>query len=351
MIWPSPGATAYVLQGDPARTDLVRRLDARVREWRGVLLAPPPRASDGLADDSPMGWQLVPRRRHAAVRVVVFAGVLALGLVLFGMLARVVAPHSDAVGATSELAAAVTAYAVVLGVLERRRQPLELLPRRWPGLLIRLAGGALLCAAVVGIIALLGGYVATGVDWSRPGPGALWTLGVVAGVSEEIIFRGILLRLLEPALGTWGATALSALVFGAIHLVNPQASWTGAVAVAVEAGLALGLLYALTRSLWLVIGAHAGWNLAQGPFFGVPVSGTPTGHGVLVSHPAGSALLSGGTFGIEASLVSVGCWSVVALGLGILLVRGGRVVSPAVIRHRRLPGNPPDDPPPGRPGA
>lgn len=341
MTLPPLGATAaHVLRGDPARDDLVRELDARTRAAHGVLTAPPPRRSDGLADDSPMGWQLVPRRRHAAVRLVTFGGVLAVGLVVLGMLALVVAPGSDAVGATSELLSAVGAYAVVVGVLERRRHPLELLPRRWPGLPAGLALGAVLCAVVVGVVAALGGYVVDAVDWSRPGVGSVWTLGVVAGVAEEIIFRGVVFRLLEPALGTWGALALSAVVFGGMHLANPRATWAGAAAIAVEAGLGLGLLYALTRSLWVVIGVHAAWNVVQGVVFGIAVSGTPTVRGLVVSHPAGPVLLSGGGFGVEASVVSVACWGLVATVLVVLLVRGHRVVAPAPVRHARLPGNP-----------
>ncbi|HET9127911.1 MAG TPA: CPBP family intramembrane glutamic endopeptidase [Propionibacteriaceae bacterium] len=341
MSWP-PGTLDYLLHGDPGRHDLVRRLDERVGAVRSVLLAPPLRDSDGLADDSPMGWQLVPWRRHPVVRLVVFVAVVVTALILLGMLVLLVAPHSDAAGASTELGAALLGYAAVVRVLERRRHPLELLPRRWAGVLVGLGVGALLCALVVGLVAALGGYVVTGVDWSRPGFGTVWTLGVVAGVSEEIAFRGVLYRLLEPGLGTWGALATSAVVFGAIHLANPGATWAGALAIAVEAGVALGLMYALTRSLWVVVGVHAAWNVAEGAFFGVPVSGTPTGRGVLVSHPAGSPLLSGGGFGVEASLVSVVCWALVALGLGVLLVRRGAVVAPARTRHRLLPGNPPE---------
>ena len=291
-----------------------------------------------------MGWQLVPRRRHAAVRLFAFVAALAGGLLVFGYLALLAAPHSDAAGSTSELAATLGAYALVVVVLERRHHPLELSPRRWPGLLAGVLTGALICALVVAVVAGLGGYVVSGVDWSRPASGSVWTLGVVAGVSEEIVFRGVAFRLLEPALGTWGALVASAVVFGGVHLVNPAATWAGALAIAVEAGLALGLLYALTRSLWVVAGTHAGWNVVQGVVFGIPVSGTPTGHGLLVSHPAGPALLSGGAFGIEASVVSVICWSGVALLLAVLLVRRGRVVSPAPARHRHLPGNPPPPP-------
>lgn len=301
-----------------------------------IPLGPAPRRSDGLADDSPMGWPAAPWWRHAAARLLGFALVMVVGLMVFGTVAVLIAPHSDAVGATSELAASLTAYfAVVIG-LEQRRHPLELALHRWRGLAVGLAIGALMCAVVVAAIAALGGYVVTGVDWSRPAAGEIWVLGVVAGVSEELIFRGMVFRLVESAVGTWGALVVSGALFGLIHRANPQATWAGAVAIAIEAGLSFGLLYALTRSLWVVIGVHAAWNVVQGAVFGIDVSGSGTGSGVLISHPAGPVLLSGGRFGIEASVVSVACWTLLSIGCAVLLVRGRRIIAPSWTRHRRL---------------
>ncbi len=299
-------------------------------------LAPPPRRSDGLADDSPLGWPAAPWWRHPGVRLLGFALVMVVGLMVFGTVAVLIAPHSDAVGATSELAASLTAYFAVVIRLEQRRHPVELALHRWRGLAAGLAIGALMCAGVVAVIATLGGYVVTGVDWSRPAAGEIWVLGVVAGVSEELIFRGMVFRLTESVVGTWGALVISGALFGLIHRANPHATWAGAVAIAIEAGLSFGLLYALTRSLWVVIGVHAAWNVVEGVVFGIDVSGSGTGRGVLVSHAAGPALLSGGRFGIEASVVSVACWTLLSIGCAVVLVRGHRIIAPSWTRHRRL---------------
>lgn len=46
------------------------------------------------------------------------------------------------------------------------------------------------------------------------------------------------------------------LAFGVAHLTNPHATWQGALGIALEAGLLFAALYAFTRSLWVVIGAH-----------------------------------------------------------------------------------------------
>jgi membrane protease YdiL (CAAX protease family) len=117
---------------------------------------------------------------------------------------------------------------------------------------------------------------------------------------------------------------------------------TGAIAIALEAGLMFAVLYALTRSLWVVAGVHAGWNLTQGLGLGIVVSGSSDeGLGFLVSHPAGPDAISGGQFGIEASAVAVAVWLLVAAWLAWRLVRAGGVVQPLWRRHKRFPGNPP----------
>ena len=84
----------------------------------------------------------------------------------------------------------------------------------------------------------------------------------------------------------------------------------------------------------------------QGLGLGIVVSGsTDEGQGFLVSHPTGPDLLSGGQFGIEASVVAVGVWLVVSAYLSWRLVRSGGVVQPVWIRHKRFPGNPTSDTP------
>jgi len=130
------------------------------------------------------------------------------------------------------------------------------------------------------------------------------SLSVFSGFIEELITRGIIFRIMEESLGTWNGLALSAILFGSMHLGNPNATLESAAAIALEAGLLLGGCYVLTRRLWLAIGLHLAWNFTQGGIFGVPVSGT-TPNGILRSTLTGPAILSGGPFGAEASIVAV----------------------------------------------
>jgi membrane protease YdiL (CAAX protease family) len=326
------------------RLDLVHLLNAETATWREVLSAPPLRPSDGLGADSPMGWQGVPLWRHVGIRSLAFF--VALGVVWAAVNGLWLLAHLH-VGVTwylpvvFELIPAVSAYVFVVMVIERRQPAIEYAPRRWAGLLPGLALGAVVCLVVTGIIWLLGGITFVGVDENPPWLSRLVSLGLVAGVAEEIVLRGVLFRYVESVLGTWASVGVSAVIFGALHLSNENATLTGAAAIALEAGVMFAVLYALTRSLWVVVGVHAGWNLVQGLGLGIVVSGSSdVGTGFLVSHPRGPELVSGGSFGIEASVVSVVVWLLVAALLSWRLVRSGGIVAPAWVRHRRLPGNP-----------
>jgi hypothetical protein len=132
---------------------------------------------------------------------------------------------------------------------------------------------------------------------------------------EEIIFRGYVFRWIARW-NVWGALAATSFFFGFAHLANPHASVFSCVAIAAEAGLLLGAAYWLSGNLWFPIGIHAGWNFAEGPLFNVPVSGTAA-HGLIRGTIRGPDLLTGGAFGIEASVVAlVAC---TAAGIVMLL--------------------------------
>ncbi len=193
--------------------------------------------------------------------------------------------------------------------------------------------GFAIFTTVVGIATLAGVYRITG--WGS------WTdfieivmnAGVVAGFMEELLMRGILFRWMEEFAGSWVALAISSLVFGLLHMGNPNATLFSSLAIAVEAGILLGGAYMLTRSLWLAIGIHAGWNVTQGFIYDVPVSGNAW-QGMVEARLAGPELLTGGAFGLEASVIAL----VVATGAGAWMVlrarREGNVMQPWWTRRR-----------------
>ncbi|SDN72225.1 hypothetical protein SAMN05216355_11171 [Actinomyces ruminicola] len=183
--------------------------------------------------------------------------------------------------------------------------------------MVGMALGTLLMTVVVAVLAVIGCYRVTVLGWDA---GILIgaASGLAAGFVEEILFRGVLLRLLEQWLGTGWALALTAVLFGAAHITNPEASAFGAVAIMLEAGILLGACYLVTRRLWLAFGTHVAWNFVQGGIFGSDVSGTGMGRGLFEARFTGPELLTGGDMGIEGSLVAVLVCT--AAGVALLLV-------------------------------
>ena len=161
--------------------------------------------------------------------------------------------------------------------------------------------GMLYFFIVTGTIALLGGYRAGSMNWDwNMLIQNLFTFLVVA-VGEEILFRGIVFRMMDDRWGTVVALLVSALIFGFVHITNDNATVWSSVAIAVEAGLLLGAAYKWSGTLWVPIGIHWAWNYFQGPVFGFAVSGnaTPSLVNPLIDGPV---WLTGGSFGAEASV-------------------------------------------------
>jgi len=225
------------------------------------------------------------------------------------------------------------AYLLLVRVVEGRRVD-ELRPGR---ALLDIAKGWLLGTVILFLAA--GAMLAAGVIEFSPATvpanliAPLVVLGLVPGISEEIITRGVLFRVVEDGLGTWFALGISALVFGGGHIANPNATLWTSIAIAIEAGLLLGMAYAWTRSLWFVFALHAAWNFTQGALLGIPVSGMDV-HGLVKATPRGVALLSGGEFGAEGSILTVVICTTIAAWFTRRAILDGRVVQPFWRRDR-----------------
>lgn len=188
-----------------------------------------------------------------------------------------------------------------------------------------LAIGVAMFVLVIACLAAVGGYRVEG--WgSLTAAAGFAGVTAIAVVAEELVFRGILFRVLEERAGTWISLVVTGLVFGAVHLVNPEATAWGALAIAVQAGFMLAAAYAATRTLWLPIGLHFGWNFAAAGIFGTEVSGSGAPQGVLAGTTSGPVLLSGGTFGPEGSVFAVAAGAVLTAVFLVLAHRRGRVV-------------------------
>ena len=199
---------------------------------------------------------------------------------------------------------------------------------------IGLGYGFALFTIIVAAAALLGVYRIEGYGGTDGLLSALIASALFPAVSEEIFFRGIVFRFIERFGGTWAGLAVSSALFGAAHLANPAATWTSTIFIAVEAGILLGGVYMLTRNLWLPMGIHAAWNFTQGAIFGVPVSGLED-HGIIESTLRGPEILSGGPFGLEASVIALVVATAAGLWFVMRAIRAGKVVGPMWVESGR----------------
>ena len=270
---------------------------------------------------------------------------LAIGIVAFvvaSIASRLVAGRIDPLhGGLPQVAAAVATAVIFIAIyvaftryVERRGNVEFAVDGAVRELAAGLAIGVVLFSTVVAVIWAFGGYQVL----TTRGPAVLLpvlALSIVSGVVEEIALRGLFFRLVEEWLGSWAALILSAALFGALHLGNPNATLLAGIAIALEAGIMLAAIFMVTRRLWAAIGVHAAWNFTQGGIFGIAISGGDT-PGLLVPRITGSDLLTGGAFGAEASLPAM----VVATAFGIAVVayaqRRGRVIAPLWVRRRHL---------------
>ncbi len=125
---------------------------------------------------------------------------------------------------------------------------------------------------------------------------------LVGSAAEEILFRGFGFQTLLPAFGAAPSVAVCAILFGGLHLMNPNHTWLGIVNT-IGFGAVFGYAFLRSRDLWLPIGLHFGWNFTL-PLFGERVSGlTMNVTGYEMSWTAG-ALWSGGAYGPEASVLA-----------------------------------------------
>jgi membrane protease YdiL (CAAX protease family) len=179
-----------------------------------------------------------------------------------------------------------------------------------------LLAGALVFSLIVGVAALVGVYhIVGGGNWSSF-LNILVGMAIMPGFREELIFRGVLFRFLEEFGGSWAALAITSALFGLAHLGNQDATLFSSFCIAMEAGILLGSVYMLTRNLWMAMGLHAAWNFTQGFIWDVNVSGFDS-HGIVTAKLEGPVLLSGGGFGLEASIIAL----VIATGLGLFYLR------------------------------
>lgn len=224
-------------------------------------------------------------------------------------------------------AVGLAVYTALVRLIERRPVTELALPGMGRELGIGLLIGAGLYTACILILMAFGIYKVEGlnpVSYLLPAI----ALPLSSGIFEELLFRGVLFRIVEEWLGSWISLVVSSLVFGLVHLMNPASTLLGAIFISVEAGILLAAAYMLTRRLWMSMGFHISWNYAQSGIFSGTVSGGYTDPGLVKPIIDGPLLLTGGGFGVESSVIAFLLCTATGVILLIMAARRGRIVPP-----------------------
>ncbi len=242
-----------------------------------------------------------------------------VGALLAGNLAIENSTAIAALNAGVAVFAACFSYWVLVRLIEGRSVT-ELSARyAVPELFLGMLIGAGFISSVMAVLYIAGFFEINGVRSADLLVAPLMA-AIATGFIEEIALRGVVFRIIEEWLGTWISLLFSAALFGALHLGNDNATLIAALAIALEAGVLLAAVYMVTRRLWVVIGLHAGWNFTLGGIYGGAVSGFEQ-EGLLDAAIAGPDLITGGAFGVEASVVTIIIGLILAL---FFLFRAGQ---------------------------
>lgn len=150
-------------------------------------------------------------------------------------------------------------------------------------------------------------------------------VGVGTGIVEEAVFRGFIMTALERRWNRWAAVLLPSVLFGALHIIGSELDLLSMVQL-VLAGTMVGVLFSLVAlesgSIWNGALIHGVWNAALLALVHIGPEPDP---GSLFSYlpETKNFLLTGGDFGVEASVISIAAYALfAALALVLLRKRG-----------------------------
>lgn len=150
-------------------------------------------------------------------------------------------------------------------------------------------------------------------------------VGVGTGIVEEAVFRGFIMTALERRWNRWAAVLLPSVLFGVLHIIGSELDLLSMVQL-VLAGTMVGVLFSLVAlesgSIWNGALIHGVWNAA---LLALVHIGPEPDSGSLFSYlpETKNFLLTGGDFGVEASVISIAAYALfAALALVLLRKRG-----------------------------
>lgn len=205
-----------------------------------------------------------------------------------------------------------------------------------------LSTSAVLCSLVLpvlvtGVFALIG-ETSINPEMSKAGAwGAVFAsacLALRAGILEEMLFRGFIMKLVEDRWDKITAILAPSFVFSLVHIPSMETITLGGVALLIVSGTLVGIMLSLlTYKNATIIGSvfvHVVWNftMVTDVLRVVPAGDTSPFETIfLIRLPSDSILLTGGGFGAEASIVSIAGFALVCLWAICSLMRKSKSAS------------------------
>ena len=244
--------------------------------------------------------------------------ILMFFLVLASLLVpTLIATQQNSMEVSMELQAIIIVLTSFICQLLRRKPLTELLGKfngRW---LKELCVGGLIGSAPMMIPAfILGVFGWVDWQWNPNGVSALSSsllLFAAVAIAEELLFRGFVFQRLISGLGQWPAQLITAAFFLLTHLNNRGMTDSIKLMAGVNiflASILFGLVFIRTGSLAMPIGLHLMANWMQGGVLGFGVSGTEQSGLLIPAFEEVPVWLTGGQFGLEASVPGLVCLAV-----------------------------------------
>lgn len=181
--------------------------------------------------------------------------------------------------------------------------------------------------AVTGLLLTVGHWDNTQADSAKIADcitSSVFVAGLAVGAVEEAVFRGVVMKALEMRWGKAAAVIAPSIMFGAAHALNGRLSIVSFIQL-LAAGSIVGILFSLVTyesgSIWSAAFMHSIWNMCMASgilnIYTEPVDNCIFNY-VLESK---SVLVTGGEFGVEASVISVGAYLIFTALAAILLCK------------------------------
>lgn len=146
-------------------------------------------------------------------------------------------------------------------------------------------------------------------------------------IIEEILVRGIIFRIMEEKLGTYISLTFSSILFGVLHLANPNGTLISSICIT-TAGFLMGAAFIYSRNLWMPIALHFAWNFTQSGIYGAITSGNEKTKSLLTAKIQGPEFITGGAFGPEGSIQAIAFCALGTIILLILIHKENKIIKP-----------------------